>query len=511
MSSRLIATLPEKKSLYRQQLTEMDLLQRLSSVGLAVLDEELRFLHVNEALADFYEISREELMCRAADEMMPELRERVAWSRKSSGNGKSTVCPRFEVTIKNARTPVRVRHFLAQIIRLKNAEKNGANTGLSMVEITEQKQAEESLRRSETRYRDVIEHSVLGFCIVSSEGSVTAANAAMLRILGCSTQEEVGSLNLMRDVFRYSDQQAQLFSACRQAGSLQNAEAEWRRRDGGLLAMRLHLRQLSGSSEERDEVEIIAEDVTELRGLERQLHQAQKFEAIGQLAGGIAHDFNNVIGAILGWAELGYEQNRANEKTAERFMRIREQGERAAALTRELLAFARKQVLQPRAVDLNAVISGLVSFLDRVIGKDIALEVQDSPLDAIKADPTQVEQVLMNLCINARDAMPNGGRLLIESGMVEVDESYTRFYPGVISGRYAVLSVSDSGCGMDTKTLEHIFEPFFTTKETGKGTGLGLSTVYGIVKQHGGFLHVYSEPAQGSLFRIYFPAMPGSF
>ena len=236
----------------------------------------------------------------------------------------------------------------------------------------------------------------------------------------------------------------------------------------------------------------------------------QKFEAIGQLAGGIAHDFNNVIGAIHGWAELGYEQNRGNQVTADRFARIREQAERAAALTRELLAFARRQVLQPRAIDLNHVVRGLVTFLDRVIGKDITLEVHAAPLNAIKADPTQVEQVLMNLCLNARDAMPSGGRLLIESGMMEVDESYTRFYPGVAAGRYAMMAVSDSGAGMDAATLERIFEPFFTTKESGKGTGLGLSTVYGIVKQHGGFLHVYSEVGQGSLFRVYFPAMPGS-
>jgi two-component system cell cycle sensor histidine kinase/response regulator CckA len=193
----------------------------------------------------------------------------------------------------------------------------------------------------------------------------------------------------------------------------------------------------------------------------------------------------------------------------ERFMRIKEQGERAAGLTRELLAFARRQVLQPRAMDLNAVVSGLMTFLDRVIGKDVALEVRTLPLDAIKADITQVEQVLMNLCINARDAMPSGGRLLIETGMVGVDSSYARFYPGVAPGRYAVLSVSDTGMGMDAATLERIFEPFFTTKEKGKGTGLGLATVYGIVKQHGGFLHVYSEPGQGSLFRVYFQALPG--
>jgi nitrogen-specific signal transduction histidine kinase/CheY-like chemotaxis protein len=230
----------------------------------------------------------------------------------------------------------------------------------------------------------------------------------------------------------------------------------------------------------------------------------------GNWAGGIAHHFNNVIGAIQGWAELGFDQNRGNQITADRFARIREQAERAAALTRELLAFARRQVLQPRAMDLNSVVRGLVTFLDRVIGKDITLEVHTAGLDAIKADPTQVEQVLMNLCLNARDAMPSGGRLLIESGIVKVDESYTRFCPGVAAGRYEMLAVSDSGSGMDSQTLERIFEPFFTTKESGKGTGPGLSTVYGIVKQHGGFLHVYSEVGRGSLFRVYFPAMPGS-
>jgi len=170
-----------------------------------------------------------------------------------------------------------------------------------------------------------------------------------------------------------------------------------------------------------------------------------------------------------------------------------------------LLAFARRQTLQPRIIDLNSIASGLLTFLDRVIGKDVELKIVTVPLDAIKADPTQIEQVIMNLCINARDAMPTGGRLLIETEMVDLDEAYCRFYPHVAPGRYAVISVSDTGVGMDTETKERIFEPFFTTKEPGKGTGMGLATVYGIVKQHGGFTHVYSEPGQGSLFRIYLP------
>jgi CheY-like chemotaxis protein len=216
------------------------------------------------------------------------------------------------------------------------------------------------------------------------------------------------------------------------------------------------------------------------------------------------------VGAILGWAELGFEQNRDNAPVAERFSRIREQGERAAALTRELLTFARRQVLQPQMVDINTVANGLVNFLDKVIGKDIEFKLLGAPLDAVKADPTQLEQVLMNLCLNARDAMPDGGRLVVETEMVQLDEAYCRFYPYVTPGRYAVVSVSDTGIGMDAATRERIFEPFFTTKERGKGTGMGLATVYGIVKQHGGFVHVYSEPGHGSLFRVYLPVTEGA-
>jgi PAS domain S-box-containing protein len=508
MDTRLVEAFSENEISLRRRFAEIDSLYRRSPNGIAVLDRALRYARVNDALAEFHGVSCEALVGRQLMEVLADLPADLAARLERELKQKRPLL-NIELTLKSADNSSRLRYFLAHFYPLESADLENGSTGLVMVEITDRKTAEEALRRSEARYRDVVEHSVYGACIVTKHGAASAANAAMLRILGCSTQEELATLHFLNDVFRYPDQQAQLFASCRAQGSLQNAEAEWRRRDGGMVSVRLHLRQLV-RTEEPESVEIIAEDVTELRALERQLHQAQKFEAIGQLAGGIAHDFNNVIGAILGWAELGVEQNQENAKTAERFSRIREQGERAAALTRELLAFARRQVLQPRAVDLNSVINGLVTFLDRVIGKDIEVEVQSLPLDAIKADPTQVEQVLMNLCINARDAMPSGGRLSIETGMVEVDEAYTRFYPGVTSGRYAVLSVSDSGFGMDAKTLERIFEPFFTTKEQGKGTGLGLSTVYGIVKQHGGFLHVYSEPSQGTLFRIYFPAMPGS-
>lgn len=278
-----------------------------------------------------------------------------------------------------------------------------------------------------------MENSVYGIFRATAEGAFLDANPALLRILGCSTVEEVKGLNLVRDIFRYPEQHLKFLAACREHGQLHGAEAEWRRRDGGMVTVRLQLRRIM-VSDHTDSLEVMAEDVTELRAMERQLRQAQKFEAIGQLAGGIAHDFNNVVGAILGWAELGNEQNKGNPGVSDRFSRIREQAERAAALTRELLAFSRRQVLQPRAVDLNTVTSGLVSFLDKVISKDIEIKVTSAPLDNIKADSTQIEQVLMNLCLNARDAMPQGGRLHIETEMVELDDAYCRFYPHVLPG-----------------------------------------------------------------------------
>ncbi len=366
--------------------------------------------------------------------------------------------------------------------------------------------AQAALLESEARNRELVENSSYGIFRISLAGAFLAANASPLELLACKNIAELKTLNLSTDVFRFPAQFAQLLVTCRQIGFVHSAETELRRKDGGLISVRLHLRYLSLPGP-ADQLEGIIEDVTELRALERQLAQAQKFETIGQLAGGIAHDYNNVIGAILGWAELGYEQSGNYPAIAERFARIREQADRAATLTRELLAFARCQALQPRAVDLNDVTQGLTNLLDKVIDKSIEVKILPGSIAPVKADPSQIEQVVMNLCLNARDAMPEGGRLVIETELAQLDDAYCRLYPYVLPGRYVVLSVSDTGVGMDEQTRERIFEPFFTTKERGKGTGIGLATVYGIVKQHGGFIHVYSEEGHGSLFRVYLPAM----
>jgi two-component system cell cycle sensor histidine kinase/response regulator CckA len=247
-----------------------------------------------------------------------------------------------------------------------------------------------------------------------------------------------------------------------------------------------------------------AEIRRERRHAEREIRELQKFELMGKLAGGVAHDFNNVIGAVIGWAEIGAEGAQGQPELAEAFQQILKEGERAAGLTRQLLAFARRQVLEPRYLELNLTVTNAESLLRRIIGSHIEIQTRlSSDSTVIFADPTQMEQVLINLCVNARDAMPNGGRLRIQTSRVIVED-----VPG--PGDYVLLEVSDTGTGIAADTLEHIFEPFFTTKQVGEGTGLGLSTVQGIVQQHAGTIEVLSEVGRGTTFRAYLPARTGT-
>ncbi len=249
----------------------------------------------------------------------------------------------------------------------------------------------------------------------------------------------------------------------------------------------------------------------ERQRLEQQVHLLQRFEAIGRLAGGVAHDFNNVIGAIMGWADLGVQAAVPGSQLQDKFLKIRSQADRASALTRQLLAFARRQVLQSCNTNLNELTKEAISLLRNVIGEriEVHIELAEDPW-VVWCDPGQIEQVLMNLCLNARDAMPDGGQLVIQTKNVEIGEEYIRLHPYAIPGRYVLLRVADNGTGMDAATLELIFEPFFTTKEMGRGTGLGLATVYGIVKQHKGVIDVDSEPGQGTVFCVYLPLGEGA-
>ena len=506
-NARAHQALAESETRAREQFAELEQIYRTAPIGLAVYGPDLRYLRVNEQLARFNGLAAERHAGLMTRDVNPDVAKAVEpYLRRVFSRGESIL--NVEIQGATHSQSGALRTWLASFHPLR------ADTGVIMaisvvvLEITERKRAEAALSLSEARNRQLVEHSVYGIFRISPEDSFLDPNPALLLILGCETAEELSPPMMVRDVFRYPEHYAECMAACREEGQVHSAETQWRRRDGGMVVVRLHLRGLS-VADLMASTEVMAEDVTAVRAMERQLRESQKFEAIGQLAGGIAHDFNNVVGAILGWAELGFDQARSYPQIAERFARIREQAERAAALTRELLAFARRQILQPRSVDLNTVTSDLTSFLDKVIRKDIELKVINAPLDPLKADPAQIEQVLMNLCLNARDAMPQGGRLLIETEMADIDESYCRFYPYVTAGRYAVLSVSDTGAGMDAEMREHVFEPFFSGKEPGKTGGMGLATAYGIVKQHGGFIHVYSEVGQGTLFRAYLPVASG--
>jgi len=242
------------------------------------------------------------------------------------------------------------------------------------------------------------------------------------------------------------------------------------------------------------------------RKTQQALRRAQKMEAVGQLAGGIAHDFNNILQAMMGHVEFAKKGLSPDEERFQDIAEILKCAEKAAALTRQLLMFSRRQIIEPQDLNLSDVIRNVLKMIRRTIGENIDLDFVPGPsLDTVHVDPVQIEQVVMNLCLNARDAMPRGGKLSIETENVVVNGEYVRAHPWAKEGRYVLLSITDTGCGMDEETLKHVFEPFFTTKETGKGTGLGLATVYGIVKQHKGFLHVYSEVGKGTMFKLYFP------
>jgi signal transduction histidine kinase/ActR/RegA family two-component response regulator len=244
-----------------------------------------------------------------------------------------------------------------------------------------------------------------------------------------------------------------------------------------------------------------------LRDSEEQLRQAQKLEAVGQLAGGVAHDFNNILTVISGYSDILLKRIPESDLNRSKVEEIKLAAQRASSLTRQLLAFSRKQVLQPRLFNLNTLVTDIGNMLRRLIGEDIELVISlTADVAQINADPGQLEQVLMNLVVNARDAMPNGGRITVETTIVEVDRAYAEQHVAVQPGSYVMLAVSDSGSGMDSETMKHIFEPFYTTKDQGKGTGLGLSTVYGIVKQSGGNIWFYSEPGQGTVFKIFLPS-----
>ncbi len=388
--------------------------------------------------------------------------------------------------------------------RITGVDDNGKlRTHCILHDITEQRRAEEDRRRLAA----AIEQSSETVVITDPEGTILYANPAFERITGYTREEAVGQNPRVLKSGRHDEAFYKDLWETISGGEVWRGHFINKRKDERLYEEEAAISPVFDAAGEICNYVAVKRDVTHEIELENQLRQAQKMEAVGQLAGGVAHDFNNILQAMFGYIRFAMRDLSPDEQRYRDIEQIKQGTERASTLTRQLLAFSRRQIIQPENLEIGPLVDNLLKLVRRVIGEDVALEFHAAEdLPAIHADPTQIEQVLMNLCLNARDAMPEGGRLSIETAAAVLDDEFRRLHPWARTGSFVLVSVSDTGQGMDEETRARVFEPFFTTKEPGRGTGLGLSTVYGIVKQHEGLLHVSSRPGRGSTFRVYLPA-----
>ncbi len=375
-------------------------------------------------------------------------------------------------------------------------------------DVTERKRLERMLQEREAKYRDLFENAPIGIFSTTSRGQALSVNTAMARILGYRSPQEA--------IERYPDLRSQLYvnpgrrdrflQLLQEKDYVENFEYEARRADGKTVWLSMNARIAKRNGDGSFIINGFATDITAQRRLEDQCHHAQKMESVGRLAGGVAHDYNNMLSVILGYAELALALLKPSEPLYNYIQEILKAAERSTKVTRQLLAFARKQTISPKVIDLNETVEGMLKMLRRLIGEDIDLAwLPKTDLWPVKMDPSQIDQLLVNLCVNARDAIADVGKITIETQMVTLDKAYYDDHMEFAPGDFVVLAVSDNGCGMNKEIQDKLFEPFFTTKAGGQGTGLGLATVHGIVKQNKGFVNVYSEPGKGTTFKIYLP------
>jgi two-component system, cell cycle sensor histidine kinase and response regulator CckA len=461
--------------------------------------ETLRFLAVNEAAISHYGYSRNEFLCMQVtdigpQETAPDLLEHTDLAQSAPQYDKKQYDKKWKHRLKDGR-------LIDVEVGAHRLSFGGREAGLAMVrDITQQTQAER-------KYQLIFEEAIIGICQTTPDGRLLNANPAMAQMLGYDSAEEL--LQAVNDVgtqlYVDPERRREFKRLVEREDVVRHFECEVYRKDGG----RLWLSANGRAVREGDTVvryEGTFEDISDVKRLEGQLRHSQRMEAVGRLAGGVAHDFNNALGVIMGYGEL-LRTRLPDDGPLRRYTEeIAKAAQRAGALTRQLLAFSRKQVMHPVVLDLNVVITEAEKMVRRLIGEDIEITFTPDPeLGWVKMDQGQMEQILMNLAINARDAMPTGGKISIGTSNVALDEVWKRQYSYVVPGSYVMLTVTDTGCGIDKEIIAHIFEPFFTTKEPGKGTGLGLSTVYGIVKQNNGYIWASSEPGRGSTFKICLP------
>lgn len=375
-------------------------------------------------------------------------------------------------------------------------------------QLIDKKRTDEVLLKSEAKYRNLFENAPIGIFSTHSNGKALSINKAMATILGFNSPEEAMEhyISLQGKLYVDPNQRDLFVNQLKEKGHVENFEYQALKADGKMAWLRMNARIANYEEDGSFIIEGFTTDITDQIRLEEQFRQAMKMESVGRLAGGVAHDYNNMISVIIGYTELAMDRVNPSDPLYENLQEIYNAARRSADVTRQLLAFARKQTIAPKVIDLNKIVEGSLKMLKRLIGEDIVLTYLPGNVKwPVNMDPSQIDQILANLTANARDAIAGIGKVTIETCMTTFDKSYCDDHNGFIVGNYVQLTVSDDGLGMDKHTLENLFEPFFYTKDIGKGTGLGLATVYGIVKQNNGFINVYSEQDQGTTFNIYFP------
>ena len=491
----------------RHKLIQREELFRLISENaadmIAVVDMQGNRIYNSDSYQKILGYSPEELSSSSAFEQIhPDDRERVkeaAQEARRSGVGRPQ-----EYRIRHKDGTWRMLESTASVIRNSKGEPD--KLVIVNRDITERKRTAEALRRSEASFRTMVEDAPYGIFRASLTGKFLMVNPALEKMLDYKSQGELLKVNLASDICRHTAGHQKLSETILQGHNFKDIEVEWKRKDGAFITVRCSGWPIKDENGAITYIEVFAEDVTERRALERKLGMSGKMEAIGRLSGGIAHDFNNLLGVIIGYIQVMKRNLVPGNPSYEYAEEIEKASKRAVSLTRQLLAFSRKQVLEPAILNLNTLVSEMEKMLPRLIGEDILVTLLlDSAIGLVKADRGQIEQVVMNLAVNARDAMPEGGKLTIQTANVELDAAFALEHQGSIAGRYVMLDVTDTGTGIDPEIQAQIFEPFFTTKDRDKGTGLGLATVYGVVKQSNGYITVESEKAKGASFKIYLP------
>jgi len=470
---------------------------------IAVVDMEGNRLYNSPSYHKVLGYTAEELKSSSSfDQIHPGDRIRV---REAAAEAQRTGVGRpLEYRIRHKDGSWRVVESKASVIRSSAGEPE--RLVIVNRDITERKEAAETLRLTESGFRSMIEDAPYGIFRAATDGTLLRANPALEKMLAYENLDELLKANFDTEIFKNPSDFQKLKELLDSANEFKDVEVGLKRRDGAPITVRCTGRRVKEEHLGVPCFDVFAEDVTERRILERQLQMAGKMEAVGRLSGGIAHDFNNLLGVIIGYSQVLKRRLDPGSALLEHAEEIEKAGQRAASLTRQLLAFSRQQILTPAVLNMNDLILDMAKMLPRLLGEDVAVSTSlYADLGMVKADQGQIEQVIMNLAVNARDAMPQGGKLLIETANVELDQAYAWQHPGAKPGHYVMLALTDSGIGIDAETLAHIFEPFFTTKELGKGTGLGLATVYGVVKQSGGYIWVDSKPGQGASFQIFLP------